>query len=384
MKLPQRFRDAEQPLHDAASTATGLDDFGRDDYREGLRVLLESYDREASLSEAGRANTYGLLQSCLQGRLLARHGLRQRPDCREQPIERPVFIVGLPRTGTTVLHRLLAEDPANQGLEYWLGCAPMPRPPRAAWPAQPAFQRVDGELSALMAANPGLKAIHAMSADTVDECRLLLMQSFANVTFQSNAGVPSYAYWLAQTDLAPAYRHYADCLRLIGADAPGRRWILKDPSHLWAMGTLLQTFPDALIVQTHREPSQLIASVSSLVLNARRGNEPGVSPVQVGREQLDQWAKMLTRSMAVRERFPDHFHDIYFSDFLADPLAVVKAIYARLGTALSAAGEAAMRRWIAANPQHQHGGHRYAAADFGLDQAAIRARFADYSRRFGL
>ncbi len=376
----ERFADAEGALHAAASEATGLSDFGRDEYLEGLRVLLRAYDREASLSELGRLGAASTLVGCLKARLLSRAGWKQRPECLEQPVEAPVFIVGLPRTGTTLLHRLLACDPETQALPYWLGASPMPRPPREAWEAQAGYREAEAYLEGVYQANPRVRAIHEMAAGEVDECRLLLMQSFANVTFPANATIPSYERWLLSHDMNPAYRQYRDNLRLIGANAPEKRWILKDPSHMWAPDALFEHFPDACIVQTHRDPVKLIPSVCSLVYEVRRLSEPDVSPSLVGAQQLEQWLAVTKRTRDLRRRRNGRgFIDVEFDALAADPLAVVRRIYAELGLEPSAATEREMRRRLAAHPQDRHGAHRYRAEDFGLREDTIRERFRGHA-----
>ena len=384
MQLPDSFAGAIEQLHQQAADATGLNDFGDANYRSGLQLLLEGYDTTATFGELGRYSSWAMLLNCLRGRLYAIEGIKQNPSCREQRLDKPLFIVGLPRTGTTILHRLLVSHPDNQGLEYWLGSFPQPRPPRSTWSDNERHQEVENSLQALDQINPELKKIHEMSADGADECRLLLMQSFANVTFQANATVPVYREWLYGADMPPAYQLYADTLKLIGLNNPGQRWVLKDPSHLWAMDTLLQTFPDATVIQTHREPVQLIPSVSSLVHTARRMQEPDISAAAVGLQELEQWQRVLNGTMAVRKRHPDRFIDVYFNDFVADPVASVAGIYRQLGEPLAPAAAGNMRDWMQAHPQHQHGGHRYTAQDFGLSDGQIRECFADYCDYFKL
>lgn len=372
----ERFADAEGALHAAASEATGLSDFGGDEYLEGLRVLLRAYDEEAAFCELGRLGAASTLIGCLKARLLSRAGWKQRPECLKQSIERPVFIVGLPRTGTTLLHRLLACDPETQALPYWLGASPMPRPPRAAWGASASYREAEAYLAAVYQANPRLKAIHEMAAGEVDECRLLLMQSFANVTFSANATIASYDRWLLTHDMSQVYRHYRDNLRLVGTNAPEKRWILKDASHMWALDSLFEHFPDAWVVQTRRDPVKLIPSVCSLVYEVRRLAEPEVSPALVGAQQLEQWLAVMKRTRDTRRRRGGRgFIDIEFDALAADPLAVVRRIYQELGLELGVAAEREMRRWLGANPQGKHGAHRYRAEDFGLSEATIQERF---------
>jgi len=230
--------------------------------------------------------------------------------------------------------------------------------------------------------NPELKKVHEMTAAGADECRLLLMQSFANVTFQSNCTVPRYEQWLYRADMRAAYRLYADTLKLIGLNDPGKRWILKDPSHLWSMNILLETFPDATVIQTHRDPVKLIPSVCSLVLIARRMQEPDITPQAVGGQELRQWQTVLDKSLAVRQKHPERFLDLSYEDFIRDPVAQVEQIYRALDEKLSTEVAAGMRSWMAAHPQGKHGSHSYCAEDFGLTDDLIRERFSDYCKYF--
>lgn len=384
MKVAQQFSQAIDRLHEEASAATGLTDFGDTAYREALSVLLKAYDDTADLGELGRYASYASLVNCLKGRLHTQAGITANPHCLTQTLKRPIFIVGLPRTGTTILHRLLAQDPSNQGLEYWLGSYPQPRPDYQDWASFDTYREVDQSLAMLGEINPEIKAIHEMTTEGIDECRLLLMHTFANVSFQANATVPDYEQWLYEADLSSAYAYYQRALKLIGSRDPHKRWVLKDPSHMWAMDTLLETFPDALIVQTHRDPLKLIPSVSSLVMSAKTMNEPHASPAVVGAQQLEQWAKVLEKTMAVRSRYPDRFVDIYFDEFMASPLQQVDKIYQLLGESINPSLRLHLEEWLQQHPQGQHGSHAYQASDFALSGEMIRERFATYQQQFNL
>jgi len=379
-----RFEELEPIVHAAATHLTGLDDFGSPDYLEALRVLLKAYDEEATFSEAGRLGTVGTLINCLIGRLCSEEGWKQHPECLQHAIEQPIVILGLPRTGTTVLHKLLACDPANQALEYWLGCYPQPRPPRQTWANHEHYRRAAEQLDAIYKAKPEVKKIHYMKADEADECRLLLMQDFANVTLQSNATVPSYEQWLYKADMTMAYVRYRDNLKLIGANTPEKHWVLKDPSHMWAMDILLDTFPDVCVVQTHRDACKSIPSVCSLVYEMRCLSEPKVSPALIGEQQAAQWHKVMSQTLEVRRRRgEDNFYDVRFDDFVSDPLNVVRGLYAHLGREFTPDAEKAMARFLAENPQGKHGAHAYRVEQFGLSEAGLAEQFEDYNKAFG-
>lgn len=374
---------AEEAMLEAACDATGLRDFGGGAWREHLRVLLRAYDEESRLTEAGRAMVQGEIGGALAARLACEAAWRANPSVLRHEIRRPLFILSLPRSGTTALHWLLAQDPANQVLEYWLAAAPCPRPPRATWEAEPAYQAAVGVLQWIYQTDPDLRAIHWMEADGPEECRHLFVQSFLDHTFDSNATIPSYTRYFEAQDMRPAYARHRDVLKLVGSTAPERRWVLKYPAHLRELDVLLETYPDACIVQTHRDPAKVLPSVCSLVTGWRSLYEGGADPKAIGAWQVELYAGMIEKAMAVRARSdPGQFHDLPFRELVADPVGAIARMYAHFGFDWTPEAEGRMRAWHAANPQHKHGGHRYSAERFGLSEDGIAERFADYARRF--
>jgi hypothetical protein len=367
-------------LHASATRLTGLDDFGDDDYRDGLSVLLDSYARESSLTPAGSKAHRSFLRGALVARLLSEAAWRQHPEHRTVTVERPVFVTGLPRTGTTALHRLLTADPAHQGPELWLTEVPQPRPPRETWDDNPVYAAIRDAYRAHHVTNPEFMGVHYTSADQVEECWQLLRQSMMSVSFECLAYVPAYARWLRNQDWTGAYRRHRRNLQLIGLHDTGRRWVLKNPSHLFALDALLAAYPDALVVQAHRSPRTVIASVCSLTASASAGWSHAFGPDVVGRTQLDLWARGLERFTADRalhgaERFVDVHHD----DFVADPLRTVEEIYDRLGTPLTGSARGAMAAAHAESTAGRHRpAHRYELADFGLTGEEVDGRFGDY------
>jgi hypothetical protein len=377
------FAACEEALHEAARAATGLADFGADDYREGLRVLLRSWDEDADLSPVGRVASFELAREALVARLRSEEGWKRHPECLDLPIRRPLFIVGLPRTGSTALHRLLSCDPGVQGLELWLTRSPKPRPPRAEWLRDPDFAELDRSLRAQFASQPGLRAIHELDAGAPDECWRLNNQSFASTSFECLARVPGYSRWWAGFDMRAAYRRHRDQLRLLGAREPGKRWLCKDASHLFALDALLEAYPDACIVQSHRDPARVIPSVCSLNRAFRVGTDRAFDARGHGAEQLEFWASGALRALSVRRNSdPQQFFDLDFREIDADPFAAVERIYAHFGYELAPEARRAMRRHCDANPRGKHGAHAYGAEEFGLEPGRIRERFAEYLAAF--
>lgn len=373
-------------LLEAASRRVGLDDYGDDGFREGLDVLLESSLTEDGntdfLSSSVGLHTFG----ALVGRLIIEQSWKLADGWREVPIIRPVIIAGLPRTATTTLQHLLCLDPANQGPEQWLLQSPQPRPPRDTWESNPAFQGTDQNTKGVYALDPELEAIHPTGAALPDEDWPLLEQSFTSNIFEIlGVTVPSYTKWLAQADLTAAMARHRAGLQLIGMTSPERRWILKSPTHLHALPALLAEYPDAMVVQTHRSPRSVIPSAASLIGRTKKVLGDHFDPVVFGASQLDVWARGNDAAMAARASapHPGQFFDIYVRDMAADPLAVIRELYAHFDLELGDEAIARMERWLADNHRRTSAGHRYQASDFGLTDALIDERFVAYSERFG-
>ncbi len=378
------FRAAEEELHEAARKATGLDDFGDPEYLEGLRVLLTALDGEARLNPIGEQVVRGTIAEALAGRLFSERGWALHPGCARVPVERPLVVIGLPRSGTTALHHLLAQDPGLQGLERWLSGTPKPRPPREDWGADPEFRACDARMKLLYERSPEMKAIHFMAADRVDECWYLLAQSFAHGSWEANCRVPSYSRWYAARDARPDYRRHRRNLQLIGHREPERRWLLKDSTHLHHLDAFLDTYPDALVVQTHRDPVAALASVCSLCWAARRPLAAEPDAAAFGRETLALWSRAIARTLRVREgRDPHQFFDLPFERFGADPLGSIRQIYDHFGLALGEEAADRMRRFREQNPPGKHGAHDYALADWGLRAEEVSDRFRSYEQAFG-
>ncbi len=376
-----------EDLHASASRRSGLTDFGADDYTDGLTVLLDSCAADAGFTPLGAKAQRALLRGVLMARLCSEAAWQANPEHAEVGISRPVFITGLPRTGTTALHRLLTADPASQGLEMWLAQVPQPRPPRDTWPANPVFQYIQDGFSRHHEEHPEFMGLHYMAADQVEECWQLLQQSMRSVSFETLAYLPGYSAWLREQDWTGAYLRHRRNLQVIGLHDAGRRWVLKNPSHLFALGALLAVYPDALVIQTHRGPRSAIASACSLAAHASAGWSPVFTGAVIGRTQLDLWARGLSLFTAERARHdPARFYDVRYDDLVADPVGTAEAIYRYFGLPLSGAAADAIRSLAAASAASRAGGdsgHRYALADYGLTGDEVDERFAAYAEAAG-
>jgi hypothetical protein len=367
-------------LHESATKITGLTDFGDGSYLDGLKVLVESYNTEAQLTGLGQKVMRAFLRGALVSRALSESAWQMFPEHAEVELIRPVFLLGLPRTGTTALHRLLTADPAHQGLELWLTEVPQPRPPRELWSENPVFAAIQAGYEQHHQQNPEFMGLHYISADQVEECWQLLRQSMRSVHFECLAHVPSYSQWLQGQDWTVAYRRHRRNLQLIGLPDTGQRWVLKNPSHMFALDALLAVYPDALIIQTHRDPVTAIASVCSLNAHASQGWSELYQGEVVGRDQLALWERGLSHFTESRQAHdPAQFVDVHYDDFVRDPLRTVEQIYDRLGEPLSVQAREAM---LTMDQESRSGGrrpaHRYQLEEFGLSEKEVRQRLGEF------
>ena len=372
-------------LHEMASGFTGLSDFGNTSYQQSLKVLLHSYDADPYLTPEGRERCHRSIVGGLVGRLLSEQQWKQNPRVLQHRIEAPIIIAGLPRTGTTALHELLAADAQFQQLEFWLGNSPMPRPPRSEWESLPPYRQTVDFINDFYERVPSMRAIHHMTASMPEEDRTLLMQEFAHLWYMESAFVPEYDYWVEQHDAAIGYQRFADNLRLIGSNDCDKRWVLKDPVHLMFMDDLLDTFPDACIIQTHRDPAMSIPSLCSLVWQFRGYFEnPDNDPMLIGKRKVEHWARALDITAKVRDRRPERFMDIHLADIVSKPLPVVEKIYAFCGLKLGDDARGRMMQWVEHNRQGKHGAHDYELETFGLGDDIITQAFAGYRENYSI
>ena len=383
LSVPERFVDAEDALHATAIEMSGCSDFGDTRYLTGLRVLLQALDDECRMTPEGREFVFFELVLTLNARLATQRGWTENPELLKTEIRAPLVITGLPRSCTTVLHRLLAVDPQFQGLESWLTNAPMPRPPREEWDRLAAFRRTDQRLQRWFDTVPQFRMVHDMAVDDMEECIEVLRQDFVSNRFGCNFPVPSYDRWWMGQDDTPSFRRYADVLRLIGGREPDRRWLLKNPGDIYAIDALLAVFPDARIIYTHRDPLKSMPSVASLIHMAHQMAEGPAASKNTGPREVEVWSRGTQPMLAARARHPDQFHDVTHGDYVRDPLAVVRGIYDRFGLVLTPEVERAMQAWVAANPPGKHGEHRYTLEEYGLTEAGVRDRFHDYYDAYG-
>jgi hypothetical protein len=380
----QSWASREREFHEIAIRAVdGYDDFGDPSYLEGLKRLLYSYDHEAHLHRMGKMVAAYQIVGLLASRLRTQRWFEMRPDSATVTIERPIIITGMVRTGSTALHYLMGANPDMQCLQYWLGLHPQPRPPRASWEAATDFQHARIELDMMYRAGKNmLEAIHYMTPEGPDESGRILGLGFSDDRFEVVSTVPTYSEWYANTVHRETYALHKRTIQLIGSYEPTTRWLLKYPVHLRNLEALLETYPDACIIWTHRDPADVLPSYVSLCAHFRSLFENSPDRPRIAREQEEAWAQAVERGMNLRKGREHQFHDIYFDDFLTDPIGEVAKAYRHFGQPFSQRAKLALTAWRETHKPGQFGTHAYERNDFGQPAAQVHERYASYLERF--
>ncbi len=369
----------------AAVEATGLDDFGPDDFRDGLEAYVASVQDEAQLSELGAMAVHATIVSALTNRLAVIDWAKTHPEVAAERIEAPVVVIGMFRAGTTFLSNLFDQDTANRALLRWESGDSVPPPTQTMFREGPRVDaaRAAGEM--LDALNPKVRAIHHEEADGPTECIAVMSQDFKSLSWEAIANVPSYAAWLLGADQRSAYEYHHQVLQILQSGGVRGRWTLKSPHHALALDALTAVYPDARLVMLHRDPLVLSASVCSLVntLSAT------FSDANHQRYIADHWTDILEESVdrigAFRDTHPEHpIIDLQYADLVADPLKAMGGLYERLGLELHGAAHDAMAAYVGAHPKGALGAHGYDLASYGLDGDELSERFAPYMERYSV
>jgi hypothetical protein len=344
-------------------------------------------DYDPHFSATGRRMAWGMVIDVLRGRAQAVQSMKRTAGFDAHPIRNPVVITGVPRTGTTALHRLMALDRRFQGLQTWLLDSPMPRPPIETWPDYPQFRKTVAALDAQYSAAPEKRAAHYRAAEEVHECCMLLRQSFVSNLWNCGWSAATYdAWWQCQSEEA-AYHHYYRCVQLIGSNEPATRWLLKNPGHIDNLDLLFAIFPDAKVIQTHRDPAKAVPSLVSLLMQLNSLTEEGRSQqraeTMLAREAA-KWSSAVRKAERVRQQYPGKVLDVVHGDFHRDPMGILERIYAFTGMEISAEVRAGFARRIEEKPELAHGVHRYNIADYGMTEEEVREPFGEYMQRYDL
>ena len=370
-------------LEDGARAAAGLHDFGSPYYREGLERTVDALNNEAELSEIGNVIQHATISNALIQRLKVEDTYAQHPEIDHEVVGGPVFVIGLPRTGTTALSQLVAADPQFRSLRMWESQAPTPPPETATQDSDPRIAQAEEGLRMLDEMFPLMKTMHNSEATAATECQDLMGMSFRTFHFDGAVRVPSYLDWLMHCDMRETYTFHRRVLKLLQWHCPPTLWHLKTPVHMFALDALIEAYPNAKFLWSHRDPAKVMGSVCSLIRYVRSWSSDRDDPEELGAEQLDSWAEAVRRAMDFRQRLGDsRFADVAFADLQHDPVGTLRAGYASLGLTFSQDSERAVEQWAGEHKPGSRGAHDYELSDYGLTPEGVRERFADYLRTY--
>lgn len=392
MTVTQPSLEPDSILEEATQRADGATDLGGGPgeafFLEGLGRLLDSLEEEARLNGIGRLIARERVLLHATNRLLYVRDRRLHPTIAEEKIVAPVFIIGMPRTGTTILHDILAQDPANRAPLTWETMFPSPPPETARFESDPRIEQCAATFPDVHAQIPAFKAMHPMGAQLSQECVTMMGETMCTPLFHNQFRVPGYQDWVDhEADFAHVYAFHRQQLQHLQSSHARERWVLKTGAHMWGLEHLLRTYPDARIVFTHRDPLKSMTSYASLTALVRSMGSDDVDPVEIAEDWTKRIKRVLEHAIAVRdEETPPNalFYDMDFQDFVRDQFGVVEKIYEAFGLPMSGEGADRMRSFIDDNPKDKHGIHRYAPEDFGVKPDAIRSAFRPYLERFDL
>ncbi|MGO9031190.1 sulfotransferase family protein [Mycobacterium sp.] len=374
--------DADE-LEAGACAATGLEDFGSSYYREGLERIAEALNTEADLNDLGRVIQHATVSNALIQRLKVEDTYRQHPEIDDQVIGGPVFVIGLPRTGTTAVSQLVAADPQFRSLRMWESQAPTPPPESATQETDPRIAQAEAGLKMLDDMFPLMKTMYNSEATAPTECQDLMGMSFRTFHFDGAVRAPGYLAWVMDCDMRETYTFHRRVLRLLQWHCPPVLWHLKTPVHMFALDALVEAYPNAKFLWSHRDPAKVMGSVCSLIQYVRSWSSDRNDAKELGAEQVDCWVEGVRRAMDFRSRTgDDRFADVSFADLQSDPVGTLQTSYERLGLSFTDATSASVNQWAETHQPGSRGAHDYDLADYGLTPDSVRERFADYLARY--
>lgn len=371
----------------AATAATGLSDFGDDSFREPLSVLIDSLNKEANLNEMGRQGQIERLSNLLINRLRVEGWIARHPEILDEQIVAPVVIVGLQRTGSTYLHRILASDQRFYAPLWYEVRNPAPPLDWDFTSKDPRILSAEAEVAAMLEANPELAAIHPMDPVAADEDIMLLEHSFFSTMPDAFFNVPSYTRWIDSHDNTPGYLYLKRLLQCLQWQKKRRgqqaeRWLLKTPHHLHHAGILLKVFADAKLIQTHRDPLQTIPSAASMNYNLWILGSDQVDASEVGRQWSAKFARGMTHTLEVRRGKPDAFIDVWYKDTITEPLKALEQVYQFIGMDFTETAKAAIEQYREDNRRENRPSHDYSLEQFGFSEAGLKQQFKAYREAY--
>ena len=369
---------------DQAKSETGLSDLGEPLFFEGLNRLIDSINNEANLNEIGIQAQPIRIQGLLSNRLRFEEDLKKFPEILDQEIIAPIVIVGLPRTGSTMTHRLLASDPNHTAMLWWEGRYPALLPGEKRGDIETRMELGKAEVDAVVAASPEALDIHPWDYKGADEEILLLEHNFLSTVPESFMALPSYSEWIEEQDHTLAYEDLKKFIQYLQWQNPGRekkRWVLKSPHHLGFIDKMISVFPDAKIIQTHRDPIKTVPSFCSMCANLFEPLTTNFDKVFIGKHWSNKLTRALNHCMNISEQHPDNFLDLEFLNMIKDPIDEMKKIYEFIGESFGEKTEVAMEAWREEN-KHEMGAHKYSLEEYDLTESQINDNFAKYQQKY--
>ena len=369
---------------DQAKSETGLSDLGEPLFLEGLNRLIDSINNEANLNEIGIQAQPIRIQGLLSNRLRFEEDLKKFPEILDQQIIAPIVIVGLPRTGSTMTHRLLASDPNHTAMLWWEGRYPALLPGEKRGDIEARMELGKAEVDAVVAASPEALDIHPWDYKGADEEILLLEHNFLSTVPESFMALPSYSKWIEEQDHTLAYEDLKKFIQYLQWQNPGRekkRWVLKSPHHLGFIDKMISVFPDAKIIQTHRDPIKTVPSFCSMCANLFEPLTTNFDKVFIGKHWSNKLTRALNHCMNISEQHPDNFLDLEFLNMIKDPIDEMKKIYEFIGEPFGEKTEVAMEAWREEN-KHEMGAHKYSLEEYDLTESQINDNFAKYQQKY--
>lgn len=372
-----------------ARRETGLSNFGDERFLEPFRILCDGLNTEAQLNPTGKLLTRLSIMRLLRHRLLAEDLFAKHPEILAREIKTPVVVVGLARSGTTRLHRLLAADSRFLHLKAWESVNPVPLPESFGAEREPRIKSIEDGLKAVLYMSPQIASVHPLGAHEVEEEVGLIQHAFASQLFEVQAHLPSFADYLMNHDQTYAYEYMVRLMKLVSwwrKDAADKPWVLKTPQHMQDLDALMRVFPDARLICIHRDPIKAVGSACSMTWNAIVRDTDSIDPHWVGQEWLGKTDAMLRKTLQVREAMVPAAQqiDVLYHNISSDWRGEMKRIYRFIGMPLTDEALASMQAWLDSNKQHKHGAHKYCLSDFGLSDEQVEGRLAYYRSRFGI
>ncbi len=371
-------------LVDKACKKSGLGPYENASYREGLDVLI----REINACEATTDTTFEKLEpliiETLVNRFRVEDYVEKHPEVLEKPIEKPIFLFGIPRTGTTISNHLLGTDKTRRSLLNWEVLDSVPPPTTETLYSDPRCVSKRKQQEAMLAANPDVVIPHWEYADDPTECTFILAQDFKSMSWEARLPMPGYSKWLLECDMTSAYEYHKKLLQVLQSKAPGI-WNLKMPSHSVWVTTLLKVYPDARLIWTHRDPYKTFASSCSLNKFSQNATGAIPDPIYIGQNATHRLAAHLYGAMAAKDALGDDvIYDLRYADMMKQPIEEMRNLYGWLGEEFTSEIETGMQKWLDDHPKGKHGAHTYSLEEYGLSVEALKPAFGEYVERFKL